>query len=104
MSMPSSLIPSKIDKVIHERARLAIVSFLAAAGRASFLDLRRHLHLTDGNLSVHLRILQDAGYLCVEKSFVDRKPHTAVSLSRKGRGAFRSYVDMLERIVKGARA
>jgi DNA-binding MarR family transcriptional regulator len=100
---PSSSTKLKIDSidpVIHERARLGIMSLLAAAESMAFVEIKRHLELTDGNLSVHLRILEDAGYVHVEKSFVDRKPRTAVLITKKGRAAFKAYVDVLEKIVK----
>ena len=100
---PSSLMPSKIDKVIHERARLAIMSLVAASGEEAFTDLKRHLGMTDGNLSVHLKILEGAGYVTIEKSFVERKPRTSIAMTKKGRAAFKAYVDVLEKIVKGAK-
>jgi DNA-binding MarR family transcriptional regulator len=92
-----------IDKVIHERARLGIMSLLAATGEISFVELKHHLSMTDGNLSVHLKILEVAGYVSIEKSFVDRKPRTEVKITRKGRGAFKSYLDALEQIIQRAK-
>jgi DNA-binding transcriptional ArsR family regulator len=92
---------SKIDKVIHERARLAAMALLAARDVLSFADLKSELRMTDGNLSVHLRVLEAAGYVDVRKTFQGRKPHTDVAITRKGRAAFKAYVDVLERIVKG---
>lgn len=102
----SSSTPLKIDnldKVIHERARLGIMSMLAAVDGIGFVELKRSLELTDGNLSVHLRILEEAGYVGVEKSFADRKPRTEVSITRKGRAAFKAYVDVLDSIVRQAK-
>ena len=92
-----------IDKVIHERARLGIMSMLAAADELSFVELKEHLGMTDGNLSVHLRSLGGAGYLILERDLVDRKPRTTVRITRRGRIAFRDYLDLLERIVRRAR-
>ena len=95
--------PSRLDRILHGPARLAIASVLASRAEASFTDLRELLGLTDGNLSVHLRALQDAGYVVVEKSFVDRRPRTTVRLSKKGREALGRHVDALEDIVRAAR-
>jgi DNA-binding MarR family transcriptional regulator len=90
-----------LDRVIHERARLAILSSLVAAGgESSFAELKAVVGLTDGNLSVHLRILEEAGYVAIEKSFVDRRPRTDVRATAAGRRAFRNYIDVLEKIVK----
>jgi len=92
-----------IDKVIHERARLGIMSMLAAAGELSFVELKEHLGMTDGNLSVHLRSLEEAGYLDLQRDQVDRKPRTTLRITRRGRAAFRDYLDLLERIVRRAK-
>lgn len=92
---------SRLNPVIHERARLGIVSALAAREAAAFPELKALLDLSDGNLSVHLRVLEEAGYVALEKSFVDRKPRTTARLTRKGRAAFSHYVEVLEEIVKG---
>ena len=91
--------PEGLDKVIHERARLGIVASLAARGEISFNELKNALGMTDGNLSVHARVLEEAGYVRVEKKFVARKPRTTLSLTAKGRKSFENYVDYLERIV-----
>jgi DNA-binding MarR family transcriptional regulator len=92
-----------IDKVIHERARLGIMSLLAARGEIAFVELKHHLQMTDGNLSVHLRILEQAGYVAIEKSFVERKPRTEVKITKKGRLAFKAYIDALEQIIQRAK-
>jgi DNA-binding MarR family transcriptional regulator len=94
-----SIQPDKIDAVIHERVRLAIVSALAVAPELSFNDLKATLSLSDGNLSAHARTLEDAGYIEIRKSFAGRRPLTTMRLTRKGRGAFRSYLDTLRKIV-----
>lgn len=76
--MSESFKPDDIDAVIHERARLTIVSALAVAPQLSFNELKEMLSLTDGNLSAHARTLDDAGYVLIEKSFQGRRPHTAL--------------------------
>ena len=92
--------PDKIDAIIHERVRLAIVSALAVAAELSFNELKTMLSLTDGNLSAHSRTLEDAGYIQIRKSFVGRRPLTTMRLTRKGRAAFRRYLDTLRKIVE----
>lgn len=92
---------SRLNPVIHERARLGIVSALAARQAASFAELKALLDLSDGNLSVHLRVLEEAGFVAVDKAFVDRKPRSTARLTRKGRTAFDHYVEVLGEIVKG---
>ena len=91
---------SRLNAVIHERARLGIMSVLAARPSLTFGELKALLDMTDGNLSVHLRILEQAGYVSIEKKFVGRKPQTSVKLSKKGRIAFEHYVEVLEEIVR----
>jgi DNA-binding HxlR family transcriptional regulator len=90
----------KLDRVIHERGRLAIMSLLAATETLSFRELKELLRMTDGNLSVHMRTLEESGYTSVSKSFVDRKPRTEYSLTAEGRAAFQDYIQALEEIVK----
>jgi DNA-binding HxlR family transcriptional regulator len=90
----------KLDRVIHERGRLAIMSVLAATESLSFKELKSHLGMTDGNLSVHMRTLEDSGYVAVEKSFVNRKPLTEYSLTPEGREAFQAYIQTLAEIVQ----
>ena len=90
----------KLDRVIHERGRLAIMSLLAATETLSFKELRDQLKMTDGNLSVHMRTLEESGYVSVSKSFVDRKPRTEYALTSDGREAFQGYIRTLEEIVK----
>jgi DNA-binding transcriptional ArsR family regulator len=91
---------SRLNVVIHERARLGIMSVLAARASLTFGELKSLLDMTDGNLSVHLRTLEHASYVSIEKSFVDRKPLTTVKISKKGRLAFEHYVEVLEEIVR----
>jgi len=97
--MSEPIKPGDIDAVIHERARLSIVSALAVTPELSFNQLKEMLGLTDGNLSVHSRTLEEAGYLVVEKSFRGRRPHTAMRLTAQGRRAFGRYLETLRQIV-----
>lgn len=90
----------KLDRVIHERGRLAIMSVLAATESLSFKELKGHLGMTDGNLSVHMRTLEESGYVAVRKSFVNRKPLTEYSLTPEGREAFQEYIQTLAEIVQ----
>ena len=91
-----------LDRVIHERMRLAIVSALAANESLSFNELKRLLGTTDGNLSVHARKLEDAGYVALSKSFEKRMPRTDYRLTPAGRRAFERYLAHLEALVRGA--
>ncbi|MDH4384560.1 MAG: transcriptional regulator [Caulobacter sp.] len=91
----------KIDEVIHGRVRLGIMAFLSGAGSADFNGLKARLQVTDGNLSAHLRKLEDAGFVAIDKSFVDRKPLTRVSLTDPGRAAFTQYLKAMSRLVDG---
>jgi DNA-binding MarR family transcriptional regulator len=95
--------PADLDKVIHERARLAIMSALAASPQMTFSEIKDAAELTDGNLSVHSRVLEGAGYIKIRKQFVDLKPQTTMELTDAGRAAFRKYLDLLEAIVKRGR-
>src|SRR5262249_47682966 len=81
----------KLDRIIHEKGRLAILAFLAPAESLSFKELRDLLEMTDGNLCVHMRTLEECQYVRVEKDFVDRKPRTTYSLTPEGRRAFADY-------------
>lgn len=93
----------KLDRVIHEKGRMAIMSLLAATPELSFTEMKQTLGMTDGNLSVHLRTLQEAGYIGVTKTFQDRKPLTTCALTASGRKAFSNYIDLLEEIVRQSR-
>ncbi len=92
--------PKSLDKLIHERIRLGIVSALAASKQLSFSDLKELLDTSDGNLSVHARKLEDAGYINVVKSFEGRTPKTEFSLLEKGRKALQAYLDQMEQTIK----
>jgi DNA-binding MarR family transcriptional regulator len=93
----------QLDRVIHEKGRLPIVSLLAASPELSFTEIRDTLDMTDGNLSVHLRTLQEAGYVGVTKTFQNRKPLTTCSLTPAGKRAFANYINLLEQIVQQAK-
>lgn len=100
---PAREAATALDRLIHEPARLGIVSALAAAESLSFNDLKQALSLTDGNLAVHTRKLETAGYVDCEKSFRGRKPHTTYRLTARGRRALERYVAHMEAIVAAAR-
>jgi DNA-binding HxlR family transcriptional regulator len=95
--------PVELDRVIHERVRLAIVSALAGAKSLSFNELKELLHITDGNLSVHARRLEEAGFIACEKSFVDRVPRTEYQLTTAGRRALDEYLDHMESLIRRVR-
>ncbi len=90
----------QLDRVIHEKGRLAIVSMLAASPELSFTELRDSLGMTDGNLTTHIRTLQEAGYLSVTKSFQNNRPLTTCALTAAGKQAFTRYINLLEQIVQ----
>ena len=94
----------QLDRVIHEKGRLAIMSMLAASPELSFTELRDTLGMTDGNLTTHIRTLQETGYVSVTKSYQDRRPLTTCSLTVRGRKSFSEYVNLLEQIVRQNRA
>ena len=89
-----------LDRVIHEKGRMAIMSLLAASPELSFTEMRDTLNMTDGNLSVHLRTLQEAGYVAVTKTFQERRPRTTCSLTPSGRESFAKYIGLLSQIVE----
>ena len=90
----------QLDRVIHEKGRLAIMSLLAASPRLSFTEMRDTLNMTDGNLTAHMRTLQEAGYASVTKAFQGGRPLTTYSLTAEGRKAFATYINLLEQIVR----
>ena len=90
----------EIDRIIHEKGRLAIMSMLAASAELSFTELREALEMTDGNLTTHIRTLQEAGYVSVTKSFHNKRPLTTCALTPQGKKAFSNYINLLERIVQ----
>ena len=93
----------QLDRVIHEKGRLAIMSMLAATAELSFTEMRDALGMTDGNLTTHIRTLQEAGYVSVTKSFQNNRPLTTCSLTSSGKKAFTSYINLLEQIVQQTR-
>jgi len=90
----------QLDRVIHEKGRMAIMSLLAATPEFSFTELRNSLNMTDGNLTTHLRTLQEAGYVSLSKSYENNRPLTTCALTAAGRKAFAQYIDLLDQIVR----
>jgi DNA-binding transcriptional ArsR family regulator len=100
---PASEIATSLDRLLHDRMRLGIVSALAAAEEMSFVDLKSALNATDGNLSVHARKLEEAGYVSCEKTFSGRTPRTEYKLTASGRRALAKYLDHMDAIIRAAR-
>jgi DNA-binding HxlR family transcriptional regulator len=100
---PSHQTPLELDRLIHERLRLGIVSALAVNDRISFNDLKRLLRTTDGNLSVHARKLEDAQYIACDKTFHGRVPKTEYRLTPAGRKALDKYLAHMEAIIKAVK-
>jgi DNA-binding MarR family transcriptional regulator len=90
----------QLDRVIHEKGRLAIMSALAASPELSFTELRDMLDMTDGNLTTHIRTLREEGLVSVAKSYEKNRPLTTCSLTTAGRKAFAEYINLLEQIVR----
>lgn len=90
-----------IDRTIHEPARLMILAYLCVVESADFLFLMRQTGLTGGNLSSHMSRLEAAGYIAIEKEFVDKKPHTMLRLTDEGRAAFQEYVQSMKQVLDG---
>jgi DNA-binding HxlR family transcriptional regulator len=95
--------PLELDRLIHERLRLGIISALAVNERLTFNELKRLLQTTDGNLSVHARKLEEAQYVSCEKSFEGRMPRTEYKLTAAGRRALEKYLTHMESIIKAVR-
>jgi DNA-binding MarR family transcriptional regulator len=93
----------QLDRVIHEKGRLAIMSMLAASPELSFTELRDVLEMTDGNLTSHMRTLQEAGYVSLAKSYQNNRPLTTCALTSAGKKAFTAYINLLEQIVQQTR-
>ena len=93
-------VSNDLDKVIHERLRLGIISALAANEKLSFTELKNLLDTSDGNISVHARKLEDAGYVTLEKSFKGRMPLTEYKITPDGRKALVRYLDHMEALIK----
>ncbi len=94
---------ASLDRIIHERLRLAIVSALSVNSILTFAELKKLLETTDGNLSVHSRKLEDAGYIAVEKKFEGRVPRTEYSLTTTGRAALERYLTHMEALIRATR-
>jgi DNA-binding MarR family transcriptional regulator len=94
---------TNLDRLIHERTRLAIISALAVNDSLTFNELKQLLSVTDGNLSVHARKLEDAGYIACAKSFANRLPKTEYRLSAAGRRALEKYLDHMEALIRATR-
>ena len=90
----------QLDDLLHSRIRLAIVSILTNYEEVEFTYLRDSIGATDGNLNTHLKILEDAKYIRVRKTFIERKPRTFYSLTNEGNNAFRDYISQIERFIK----
>jgi DNA-binding MarR family transcriptional regulator len=90
--------PARLDDAIHGKLRLGIMAYLSSVSAASFAELKEKTDASDGNLSVHMRKLEDAGYLTIEKSFVGRRPRTTLALTPAGRKAWIAYLDELRRL------
>ena len=90
----------QLDRVIHEKGRLGIMSLLAATPQLSFTEMRDTLSMTDGNITAHMRTLQEAGYVSVTKVFQAGRPLTTYSLTPAGKKAFSTYINLLEQIVQ----
>jgi DNA-binding MarR family transcriptional regulator len=97
-------VSGELDKVIHERMRLGIISALAANESLSFTDLKNLLNTTDGNISVHARKLEEAGYLTCEKSFKGRVPLTEYRITAEGRKALERYLNHMEALINAMKA
>ncbi len=87
-----------LDDVIHGKLRLGIMAYLSSVSAAAFTELKEKTDASDGNLSVHMRKLEEAGYIKVEKTFVGRRPRTTLSLTPKGRKAWIAYLDNLRQL------
>ena len=95
--------PSQLDRIIHDRTRLAILAALAASEVLAFNDLKDITRTTDGNLSVHARRLEDAGYVHCAKSFSGRMPRTEYRLTAVGRRALEKYLDHMDALIRATR-
>jgi DNA-binding HxlR family transcriptional regulator len=94
---------SQLDKVIHEKARLSIMTLLAGRGDWSFQDLKAELGMSDGNLITHMRILTGAGFVEEDRDETGSRPRTTYALTKAGRKAFKEYIDVLEAIVRATK-
>lgn len=95
---------SSLDEIIHGKLRLGVMAYLSGVESASFAELRDKVAASDGNLSVHLRKLEEAGYVAVTKQFVGRKPLTTAAMTDAGRKAWLEYLDQLKGLIEGGQA
>ncbi len=98
--MTSTFDHEKIDEIIHSRIRLAIMAALATVDQIDFTTLLKEVNTTKGNLSIHLTKLEEAGYVRIEKKFVNKKPLTLCSVTKRGSSALHAYLDMVTAFAK----
>ena len=91
---------SRIDRLIHSPVRLGVLAALHSGGEESFTNLKKIVGATDGNLTIHLKVLEDNGIIKVRKAFVDRRPRSSYRLTEKGRRMFREYVECVSQMVE----
>ena len=104
LTRPETETATNLNRLIHERTRLAIISALAVNDRLTFSELKKLLDTTDGNLSVHARKLEEAGYVSCTKGFEGRVPRTEYAITREGRKVLKDYLSHMERIIGAIRA
>jgi len=90
---------TKLNRVIHQKARLGIMSILMVKNEADFNYLKQHLKLSDGNLSSHITVLEKQDYVKIEKKFIDKKPKTICYITDKGKKEYKKYIEELEKII-----
>ncbi len=95
----AEIVSNDLDKIIHDRTRLGLISALAANEKLSFTEIKNMLNTTDGNVSVHARKLEEAGYVTCEKSFKGRMPLTEYAITKDGRNALTRYLDHMEALI-----
>lgn len=98
----SSFDHTQLDDAIHGRLRLGVMAYLSTVSPAPFLELKAKVNATDGNLSTHLSKLEEAGYVRIEKTFLGKKPHTLVHLTKRGRAAWIDYLNRLQALISAA--
>ena len=99
MSDPANLAADGINDLIHGRVRLAAMAYIAGAGDADFTAIKKAVNTSDGNMSVHLRKLENAGYLAVTKGYNERKPQTVYALTDSGRVAWQEYLEKMRQLL-----
>ena len=97
--LQNDLLKEEIDNLIHSPARLKILAYLYVVDSADYVFLVHQTGLTWGNLATHLKKLEEAGYLEIEKTFIDKKPHSMVQMTEQGRNAFRDYKKTMQRVL-----